>query len=49
MEQTVSLEARVLYHEKELHGFEFVAPAERQREAIAALFKEAVGDESTQP
>src|ERR1051326_9007370 len=32
----VSLEARVLYHEKELHGFEFVAPAEKQREAIAA-------------
>jgi len=49
MEHTVSLAARVLYHEKELHGFEFVAPAEKQREAIAALFKEAVGDESNQP
>ena len=49
LEHTVSLEARVLYHEQELHGFEFVAPAETQREAIAALFKEAVGEESNQP
>ena len=40
---TISLEARVLYHDKELHGFEFVAPAEEQRDAIAALFREAVG------
>jgi hypothetical protein len=46
LEHTVSLVARVLYHEKELHGFEFVAPAEKQREAIAALFKEAVIDDS---
>ena len=45
----MSLEARVLYHEQELHGFEFIAPAEAQREAIAALFKEAVGDESSRP
>ena len=46
MEHMLSLEARVLYHEKDLHGFEFVAPTERQKEAIAALFKEAVGGEN---
>ena len=46
MESDVSLSARVLYREGELYGFEFVAPAEQQREAIAALFKEAVGEES---
>ena len=49
MDHTVSLQARVLYHVQELHGFEFIAPAETQREVIAALFKEAVGDESNQP
>lgn len=47
LEYTVSLKARVLYH-KELYGFEFIAPDEKQRELIAALFKEAVGDESNQ-
>jgi hypothetical protein len=49
IEYDVSLKARVLYHEAELYGFEFVAPAASQREAIAALFKEAVGDEAQPP
>lgn len=49
MEHTVSLAARVLYCEKELYGFEFVAPDHKQRELIADLFKEAVGDESNHP
>jgi hypothetical protein len=38
----VSLEARIVYCENGLHGFEFVAPTETQRELIAALFRDAI-------
>ncbi len=49
IEDKVTLIARILYHAGELYGFEFVAPAENQRELIAALFKEAVGEEMDSP
>lgn len=39
---TISLAVRVLYRDRGLHGFEFVAPSEKQREAISALFRDVV-------
>lgn len=40
---TLRLEARVLYRHGPMHGFEFIAPDAEHRNAIAALFREAVG------
>lgn len=38
----ISLQARVLYKDETLNGFEFVAPDEEHRELVATLFREAV-------
>lgn len=43
IKRTLSLLARVLYLVEGMHGFEFIAPDEKQRELIATLFREAVG------
>jgi len=42
MKRPLSLQARVLYLIEGIHGFEFVAPDEKQRELITTLFREAV-------
>lgn len=43
MSTPISLEARVLYKDDTLNGFEFVAPDEQHRDVVATLFREAVG------
>ncbi len=42
--QPISLRARVIYTGDGLHGFEFIAPDEQHREAVATLFREAVAE-----
>lgn len=39
----LKLQAKVVYHEKSRHGFEFVAPEEAKRQLIADFFRESAG------
>lgn len=43
MNKPICLQARVLYKDETLNGFEFVAPDEEHRDLVATLFREAVG------
>lgn len=42
VKQPLSLQAKVVYEADGIHGFEFVAPDDRQRGMIATLFREAI-------